>query len=303
MTILVAGASGLAGSAIVRELTRIGKSVVGISSKDVDLLDRKATFNFIGRVKPKVIIDCAAKVGGISASNNFPVEFLTENIRIQINLMEAAHEVNVKKFVFLASNCAYPNNSPQPIKEEFILTGTLEPSSSAFSIAKLAGIELIKSYRKQFGHKWISIIPSNLYGPNDNFSLESSHVLPALIRKFVEAKKLNNKSVKCWGTGTPRREFLHVDDLARAIVFCIESYDSDQHINIGTGTDLTIKELAGKISKFTGFIGQINWDESMVDGSSRKVLDITKITSLGWKPIVNLDYGIETTVEWYLKNT
>ena len=217
--------------------------------------------------------------------------------------MEAAHEVNVKKFVFLASNCAYPNNSPQPIKEEFILTGTLEPSSSAFSIAKLAGIELIKSYRKQFGHKWISIIPSNLYGPNDNFSLESSHVLPALIRKFVEAKKLNNKSVKCWGTGTPRREFLHVDDLARAIVFCIESYDSDQHINIGTGTDLTIKELAGKISKFTGFIGQINWDESMVDGSSRKVLDITKITSLGWKPIVNLDYGIETTVEWYLKNT
>ena len=246
MTILVAGASGLAGSAIVRELTRIGKSVVGISSKDVDLLDRKATFNFIGRVKPKVIIDCAAKVGGISASNNFPVEFLTENIRIQINLMEAAHEVNVKKFVFF---------------------------------------------------------PSNLYGPNENFSLESSHVLPALIRKFVEAKKLNNKSVKCWGTGTPRREFLHVDDLARAIVFCIESYDSDQHINIGTGTDLTIKELAGKISKFTGFIGQINWDESMVDGSSRKVLDITKITSLGWKPIVNLDYGIETTVEWYLKNT
>jgi GDP-L-fucose synthase len=302
MTILVAGATGLAGSAIVRELNSIGKSVVGISSKDVDLLDRNATFNYIGRLKPKVIIDAAARVGGISANNNYPVEFLSENIRIQTNLMDAAHSTKVEKFVFLASSCVYPKNCPQPIKEEYVLTGVLESTNSAYAIAKLAGIELIKAYRKEFGHRWISVMPTNLYGPNDNFDLESSHVFPALIRKFVESKKSDAQSVNLWGTGKPRREFLHVEDLAKAIVFCLDNYDSDQQINIGTGVDLTVAELAEKIAKSTGFTGSINWDVTRGDGTPQKVLDIQKITNLGWKPTINLDQGIKLTVEWYLEN-
>jgi GDP-L-fucose synthase len=302
MTILVAGATGLAGSAIVRELTRIGKPVVGISSKDVDLLDRNATFNYLNKIKPNIVIDAAAKVGGIAANNNFPVEFLSENIRIQTNLMDAAHSVKVEKFVFLASSCVYPKNCPQPIKEEYVLTGTLESTNSAYAIAKLAGIELIKAYRKEFGHKWISVMPTNLYGPNDNFDLESSHVFPALISKFIEAKKSNASSVKLWGTGKPKREFLHVDDLAKAIIVCLDNYDADQQINIGTGIDLTVTELAEKIAKNTGFSGSINWDVTREDGTPQKVLDIQKITNLGWKPTINLDQGIKLTVEWYLEN-
>jgi len=302
MTILVAGATGLAGSAIIRELTRIGKPVVGISSKDVDLLDRNATFNYLDKLKPNVVIDAAAKVGGISANDNFPVEFLSENIRIQTNLMDAAHSVKVEKFVFLASSCVYPKNCPQPIKEEYVLTGTLESTNSAYAIAKLAGIELIKAYRKEFGHKWISVMPTNLYGPNDNFDLESSHVFPALIRKFIEAKKSNANTVKLWGTGKPRREFLHVDDLAKAIIICLDNYDADQQINIGSGIDLTVAELAEKIAKSTGFSGSINWDVAREDGTPQKVLDIQKITNLGWKPTINLDQGIKLTVEWYLEN-
>jgi GDP-L-fucose synthase len=302
MTILVAGATGLAGSAIVRELTRIGKPVVGISSKDVDLLDRNATFNYLNKIKPNIVIDAAAKVGGISANNNFPVEFLSENIRIQTNLMDAAHSVKVEKFVFLASSCVYPKNCPQPIKEEYVLTGTLESTNSAYAIAKLAGIELIKAYRKEFGHRWISVMPTNLYGPNDNFDLESSHVFPALIRKFIEAKKSNVNTVNLWGTGEPRREFLHVDDLAKAVIVCLDKYDADQQINIGTGIDLTVAELAEKIAKSTGFSGSINWDVAREDGTPQKVLDIQKITNLGWKPTINLDQGIKLTVEWYLEN-
>jgi len=302
MTILVAGATGLAGSAIVRELTRIGRPVVGISSKDVDLLDRNATFNYLNKLKPNAVIDAAAKVGGISANNNFPVEFLSENIRIQTNLMDAAHSAKVEKFVFLASSCVYPKNCPQPIKEEYVLTGALESTNSAYAIAKLAGIELIKAYRKEFGHRWISVMPTNLYGPNDNFDLESSHVFPALIRKFIEAKKSNASSVKLWGTGKPKREFLHVDDLAKAIIVCLDNYDADQQINIGTGIDLTVTELAEKIAKNTGFSGSINWDVTREDGTPQKVLDIQKITNLGWKPTINLDQGIKLTVEWYLEN-
>ena len=302
MTILVAGATGLAGSAIVRELTRIGRPVVGISSKDVDLLDRNATFNYLDTIKPNIVIDAAAKVGGISANNNYPVEFLSENIRIQTNLMDAAHNVKVEKFVFLASSCVYPKNCPQPIKEEYVLTGALESTNSAYAIAKLAGIELIKAYRKEFGHRWISVMPTNLYGPNDNFNLESSHVFPALIRKFIEAKKSNATSVKLWGTGKPKRELLHVDDLAKAIIVCLDSYDSDQQINIGTGVDLTIAELAEKIATNTGFSGSISWDVTKEDGTPQKVLDIQKITNLGWKPTINLDQGIKLTVEWYLEN-
>ena len=248
MTILVAGATGLAGSAIVKELTSIGKPVVGISSKDVDLLDRNATFDYLKKLKPNVVIDAAAKVGGISANNDYPVEFLSENIRIQTNLMDAAHSSKVEKFVFLASSCVYPKNCPQPIKEEYVLTGALESTNSAYAIAKLAGIELIKAYRKEFGHRWISVMPTNLYGPNDNFDLESSHVFPALIRKFIEAKKSNASSVNLWGTGKPRREFLHVNDLARAIIVCLDDYDEDQQINIGTGIDITVAELTAHCS-------------------------------------------------------
>ena len=302
MTILVAGATGLAGSAIVRELTRIGRPVVGISSKDVDLLDRNATFNYLNKLKPNVVIDAAAKVGGISANNNYPVEFLSENIRIQTNLIDAAHSAKVEKFVFLASSCVYPKNCPQPIKEEYVLTGALESTNSAYAIAKLAGIELIKAYRKEFGHRWISVMPTNLYGPNDNFDLESSHVFPALIRKFIEAKKSNATSVKLWGTGKPKRELLHVDDLAKAIIVCLDNYDADQQINIGTGIDLTIAELAEKIAINAGFSGNINWDVAREDGTPQKVLDIQKITNLGWKPTINLDQGIKLTVEWYLEN-
>ena len=302
MTILVAGATGLAGSAIVRELTRIGKPVVGISSKDVDLLDRNATFNYLNKLKPNVVIDAAARVGGISANDNFPVEFLSENIRIQTNLIDAAHSAKVEKFVFLASSCVYPKNCPQPIKEEYMLTGALESTNSAYAMAKLAGIELIKAYRKEFGHKWVSVMPTNLYGPNDNFNLESSHVFPALIRKFIEAKKSNVNIVNLWGTGKPRREFLHVNDLAKAIIVCLDNYDADQQINIGTGIDLTVAELAEKIVKNTGFTGSINWDVAREDGTPQKVLDIQKITNLGWKPTINLDQGIKLTVEWYLEN-
>jgi GDP-L-fucose synthase len=302
MTILVAGATGLAGSAIIRELNRIGKPVVGISSKDIDLRDRTLTFEYLKKLKPRVVIDAAAKVGGINANNTFPVEFLSTNIQIQTNLMDASHSVGVERFIFLGSNCIYPKNCLQPIKEEYILSGPLEPTNSAYAVAKLAGIELIKSYRKEFGHKWFSIMPINLYGPNDNFDLESSHVFPALIRKFTDAIQNNSKEVVVWGSGNPRREFLHVDDLARAIIVCLEKYDSDEHINIGTGSDLTIKDLAEKIAKISGFKGEIIWDSTKEDGTLRKLLDIQKITKLGWKPEVSLERGIKSTIDWYLKN-
>ena len=302
MTILVAGATGLAGSAIIRELNRIGKPVVGISSKDIDLKDRALTFEYLKKLKPRVVIDAAAKVGGINANNTFPVEFLSTNIQIQTNLMDASHSVSVERFIFLGSNCIYPKNCLQPIKEEYILSGPLEPTNSAYAVAKLAGIELIKSYRKEFGHKWFSIMPINLYGPNDNFDLESSHVFPALIRKFTDAIADHSKEVVVWGSGNPRREFLHVDDLARAIMVCLEKYDSDEHINIGTGSDLTIKDLAEKIAEISGFKGEIIWDSTKEDGTLRKLLDIQKITKLGWKPEVSLEQGIKSTIDWYLKN-
>ena len=302
MSILVAGSTGLVGSAIVRELNATGKPIVGISSKDVDLLDRAATFKFVKDFKPSVVIDAAARVGGIGANNAHPVDFLTQNIQIQSNLMDAAHEAAVKNFVFLGSSCIYPKNSAQPIKEEYLLTGELESTNSAYAIAKIAGIELIKSYRKQFGHKWISVMPTNLYGPNDNFDLQNSHVFPALIRKFVDAKRTNAPSVTLWGTGTPKREFLHVDDLAKAVLICLEKYDSDQHINIGSGEDLSIKELALKVSKAAGFTGEVIWDSTKPDGTPRKVLDVTKIKNLGWKPSISLDEGIIQTIQWYQEN-
>jgi GDP-L-fucose synthase len=302
MTILVAGSTGLVGSAIVRALKKVNKEVVGISSKDIDLLDRDKTFAYIKKINPTVIIDAAAKVGGIGRNNTFPVELLTQNLQIQSNLMDAAHASRTEKFVFLGSSCIYPRNCPQPIKEEFLLTGQLEQTNSAYAIAKIAGIELIKSYRKEYGYKWISIMPTNLYGPNDNFDLETGHVLPVLVRKFVEAKKINSSEVVLWGSGSPLREFLHVDDLAAAVLICTEEYDDPHQINIGSGIEVSIRELAGKIATTVGYEGQIVWDASKPDGTPRKVLDITKVSNLGWKPTISLDQGIASTVEWYLEN-
>jgi GDP-L-fucose synthase len=302
MTILVAGGSGLVGSAIVRELKRLNQDVIGISSKDVDLLDRDKTFEFINNLKPAAIIDSAAKVGGIGGNNSYPVEFLSQNLQIQSNLMDAAHAAKVSKFVFLGSSCIYPKDCAQPIKEEYLLTGELEQTNSAYAVAKIAGIELIKSYRKEYGYKWISVMPTNMYGPNDNFDLENGHVLPVLIRKFVEAKQSGSGKVTLWGSGSPLREFLHVDDLAKAVVLCMDKYDDSKQINIGSGHEVSIKDLASKISNAVGFTGEIIWDSSKPDGTMRKVLDSSKIDNLGWKPLISLNQGIASTVEWYLQN-
>lgn len=302
MTILVAGGSGLVGAAIVKELKQLNKDVIGISSKDVDLLDRDKTFEFIKNLKPTAIIDSAAKVGGIGGNNSYPVEFLSQNLQIQSNLMDAAHAAKVSKFIFLGSSCIYPRDCAQPIKEEYLLTGALEQTNSAYAVAKIAGIELIKSYRKEYGYKWISVMPTNMYGPNDNFDLENGHVLPVLIRKFIEAKRSGSGKVILWGSGLPLREFLHVDDLAKAVVLCMDKYDDSKQINIGSGQEVSIKDLAGKISKAVGFNGEISWDSSRPDGTMRKVLDSSKIANLGWKPIISLDQGIASTVEWYLQN-
>ena len=302
MTILVAGGTGLAGSAIVRELERANKKVIGISSKDVNLLDRAKTFSYIKDLKPNVIIDAAAKVGGVGSNNAYPVEFLSQNLQIQSNLMDAAHEARVEKFVFLGSSCIYPRNCAQPIKEDYLLTGELEQTNSAYAIAKIAGIELIKSYRKEYGYSWISVMPTNLYGPNDSFDLENSHVLPALIRKFVEAQRNNSPEVVLWGSGTPLREFLHVDDLAKAILVCLEKYDDSQQINIGSGDEISIRDLGQKIANLTGFTGKVVWDSNRPDGTPRKVLDSTKINKLGWKAAITLDQGMAATVEWYQEN-
>ncbi len=302
MTILVAGGSGLVGSAIVKEFKRLNRNVIGISSKDVDLLDRDKTFTFIHNLKPTAIIDAAAKVGGIGGNNTYPAEFLTQNLQIQSNLMDAAHAAKVSKFVFLGSSCIYPRDCAQPIKEEYLLTGELEQTNSAYAVAKIAGIELIKSYRKEYGYKWISVMPTNMYGPNDNFDLENGHVLPVLIRKFIDAKRSSASEVRLWGSGAPLREFLHVDDLAKAVVLCMDKYDDSKQINIGSGHEVSIKDLASKISNAVGFNGVIIWDSSKPDGTMRKVLDSSKIANLGWKPLISLDQGIASTVEWYLQN-
>jgi GDP-L-fucose synthase len=299
MTIVVAGGTGLAGSAIVRAYQAAGQEVIPVSRKVVDLLDRDATFAFIKEVKPSLIVDAAAKVGGIGANNTYPVEFLADNVRIQSNLMEAAHAADVEKFIFLGSSCIYPRDCAQPIKEEYLLTGPLEETNSAYAIAKIAGIELIKSFRKEYGRKWISLMPTNLYGINDNFELQGSHVLPAFIRRFVEAAEKGAAVETLWGTGSPKREFLHVDDLAAAVVHLGNTYDSSDHINIGTGEDLTIKELAELVAELAGFEGELAWDSSKPDGTPRKVLDVSKAKSLGWAPQISLRDGIASTIAWY----
>ena len=303
MSILVAGATGLAGSAIVNAYKKTGAEVVGINRSVCNLLDREATIAFIKSVKPTLVVDAAAKVGGIGANSSYPVEFLADNVRIQSNLMEAAHAADVEKFIFLGSSCIYPRDAAQPIKEEYLLTGPLEESNSAYAIAKIAGIELIKSFRKEYGRKWISLMPTNLYGPYDNFELQGSHVLPAFIRRFVEARESGRSKEILWGTGAPMREFLHVDDLAAAVVIAGEKYDSAQHINIGTGEDLTIKALAELVAELAGFSGEIAWDSSKPDGTPRKVLDVTKVKSLGWEPNISLRDGIAATIDWYIDAT
>lgn len=303
MTVLIAGAGGLVGSSLVKEFKKKTKEeVVGLFRSDLNLLDRSATFLYIESLKPRIVVDAAAKVGGIGANSNFPVEFLSENLQIQTNLIDACHAASVQKVVFLGSSCIYPRDCKQPIKEEYILTGPLEPTNSAYALAKISGLELIKSYRKQFKHKWITVMPTNLYGPNDNFDLENSHVLPALIRKFVEATNNRLKTVTLWGTGSAIREFLYVEDLARAIIFCTENYDSDDHINIGTGVGISIKQLAVKISEITGFSGEIVWDKSKPDGMPVKVLDVGRIKKLGWNPTFSFEEGLVKTVEWFREN-
>ena len=303
MSVVIAGSTGLVGSALTEAFTAAGHEVIGLNRSVVDLLDLEATKNIVQKIKPKIVIDAAAKVGGIGANNTLPVEFLSDNLRIQSNLMEAAHAGSVEKFVFLGSSCIYPRDCQQPIKEEYLMTGPLEATNSAYAIAKIAGIELIKSFRKEYDRKWISLMPTNLYGPRDNFELQGSHVLPAFIRRFVEAKESGRAKEILWGTGSPMREFLHVDDLAAAVVMAGEKYDSAQHMNIGSGEDLTIKALAELVAELAGFTGEIAWDSSKPDGTPRKVLDVTKVKSLGWSPAISLREGIASTIEWYIDAT
>ena len=299
MKVVVAGSTGLAGSAISAAFSAQGHQVIGLNRSVVDLLDGEATKRFLVSAKPNLVIDAAAKVGGIGANNTFPVEFLADNITIQGNLMSAAHAAGVENFVFLGSSCIYPRDCAQPIKEEYLMTGPLEATNSAYAIAKIAGIELINSYRKEYGTRWISLMPTNLYGPRDNFDLAASHVLPAFIRRFVDAAESGAEKVVLWGSGSPLREFLHVDDLAQAVLVASEKYDSSLHLNIGTGEDLSIKALAGIVAKSAGYSGEIEWDASKPDGTPRKVLDVSRIKALGWKPTITLEAGIASTIAWY----
>ena len=299
MSVLVAGSTGLAGSAIAAAFEAQGQEVIRVNRTVVDLMDLGATKNLLKSTQPTLVVDAAAKVGGIGANNSFPVEFLADNIRIQSNLMQAAHEADVEKFVFLGSSCIYPRDCAQPIKEEYLMTGPLEATNSAYAIAKIAGIELVNSYRKEHGRKWISLMPTNLYGPGDNFNLQASHVLPAFIRRFVEAAETNVPSVTLWGSGAPFREFLHVNDLAQAVLMSAKNYDSSMHLNVGTGEDLAIKDLALLVASLSGFKGEIIWDSSKPDGTPRKTLDVSRIKALGWKPSIRLEDGIATTIAWY----
>ena len=302
MSIVVAGYTGLVGSAIFEQLKDRGEDVVGVNSKVVNLLDRRATIDFICQLKPDVVIDAAAIVGGIGANNQNPVEFLSKNLQIQSNLMDSSHQAGVGRFLFLGSSCIYPRDCKQPIKEEYLLTGPLERTNSAYAVAKIAGIELIKSYRKQYNHRWISVMPTNVYGPRDNFNIETGHVLPALINKFVTAAERGSSQVNLWGSGSAKREFIHSRDLAEATLFLLENYDSDLHINVGTGTDLEIRELANLIARKTGFGGEIEWDTSKPDGTPRKLLDVSRINELGWEPNVTLEEGVTETIEWFKNN-
>jgi GDP-L-fucose synthase len=301
LNIFVAGHKGLVGSAIVRQIESVGvHSWIGATRDQLDLCDRNSVFDFMGEHKPSGLIIAAAKVGGIVANRDFPVEFLSENIQVQTNLMDAAHKFDVENLVFLGSSCIYPKFAHQPINEDSLLTGPLEETNEAYAIAKIAGVKLVQAYRKEFGRTWTSAMPTNLYGPGDNFDPQTSHVLPALLRKFHEASLSGAESVTLWGSGTPRREFLHVEDLAKAVLFLLQGYDEATAINVGTGVDLEIRELASRIAQVTDYQGQIRWDTSKPDGTPQKLLDVTRINNLGWTSEITLDQGLKMTYEWFV---
>jgi GDP-L-fucose synthase len=301
--IYVAGHRGLVGSAIVRRLKQEGfTNLLTATSREVDLRDQAAVRGFFERERPEYVFLAAAKVGGILANNNFPADFIYQNLMIEANVIESARLVDVKKLLFLGSTCIYPKMAPQPLKEEYLLTAPLEPTNEWYAVAKIAGIKLCQAYQRQYGCKYISAMPTNLYGPEDNFDLESSHVMPALIRKFHEAKINNDSTVTVWGTGKPLREFLHVDDCAAACLFLMDHYDGEEIVNIGVGQDLSIAQLAGLVKRAVGYEGEIVFDTGKPDGTPRKLVDVSRINRLGWKAEIPLDEGIASTYRWFLEN-
>lgn len=300
--VYVAGHRGMVGSAIWRELQRRGcRHLIGRPRAELDLLDGTAVRQFYAREKPECVFVAAAKVGGILANDRHPAEFLYENLQIQNHLIHGAYEAGVKKLLFLGSSCIYPKLAPQPLKEEYLLSGPLEPTNQWYAVAKIAGIKLCQAYRRQYGCDFISAMPTNLYGPNDNYHPENSHVLPALIRKFHEAKVAGASKVTCWGSGAPLREFLYADDLARACVFLMENYSEEQFINVGCGSDLSIRQLADKVRQVVGFQGTVEWDTTKPDGTPRKLMDSSRLFALGWRPEVDLDRGIALAYQDFLK--
>ena len=299
--IWVAGHRGMVGSAIVRRLDAKNAEVLTIGRGELDLRDQSAVRAWVAQQRPDVIILAAAKVGGILANDSYPADFLVDNLVIETNVIEAAHRANVDRLVFLGSSCIYPKFAPQPIKENSLLTGPLESTNEWYAIAKIAGIKMCQAYRRQHGRRYISVMPSNLYGINDNFDLATSHVLPALIRKFHEAKQAGRREVVIWGTGAPLREFLYVDDLADAVLFLLDHYDGDEPINCGAGSDLTIRELAETIGRIVGFSGQLVFDATKPDGTPRKLMDSSRLAALGWLPKTRLDDGIAEVYRWFLR--
>lgn len=301
--IYIAGHRGMVGSSIWRALESRGYTkLIGKTSKELDIRNQTEVGYFFESEKPAVVIDAAARVGGILANNNYPYQFLMENMQIQNNLIDFSLKADVQKFIFLGSSCIYPKLAPQPLKEEYLLTGPLEPTNEWYAIAKITGVKACEAIRKQFGKDYISLMPTNLYGPNDNFDLDTSHVLPAMIRKFHQAKLAGDKPVELWGSGTPMREFLFVEDLADAVVYALENKFQDNLYNIGTGIDLSIKELAEMIQKKVGHTGEIFWDSSKPDGTPRKLMDVSKMEKAGWKAKVDLEEGIQQTYQWFLEN-
>ncbi len=301
--IYIAGHNGMVGSAIWRNLTSKGyTNIIGKSSSELDLRNQKAVNDFFLTENPEIVIDAAARVGGILANNDFPYQFLMENMQIQNNLLDASLKANVDKFIFLGSSCIYPKLAPQPLKEEYLLTDSLEPTNEWYAIAKITGVKACEAIRKQFNKDYFSLMPTNLYGSNDNFDLHTSHVLPAMLRKFHEAKLNGNTPVTLWGSGTPKREFLHVEDLADAVVYSIENKLEDNLFNVGTGVDLSIKELAEIIQQIVGHTGEIIWDDTKPDGTPRKLMDVSKLSNAGWNAKIKLEDGIRQTYTWFLEN-
>jgi GDP-L-fucose synthase len=301
--IYVAGHTGLAGSAIIRRLGALGfENLATRTSQELDLRVQAAVEQFFAATRPECVILAAARVGGIHANDSRPADFIRDNLLIQTNVIDAAHRFGVRKFIFLGSSCIYPRLAPQPMKEEYLLTGALEPTNEWYAVAKIAGLKLCQALRRQHGFDAISVLPTNLYGPNDNFSKSESHVLPAMIRKFHDAKVAGEGQVLLWGSGKPRREFLHADDFADAVCFLMQTYSDEAPINIGWGEDVSIAELAGTIQRIVGFKGRLTYDASMPDGMPRKLLDVTRLTALGWSPKLSLDAGIAATYSWFVEN-